>query len=58
MPENSKTPMRAKADAAFRQAAATVIERAKQHGTKIIGCENGKIVERTWQEMQKALKRK
>jgi collagenase-like PrtC family protease len=58
MTENSQTSIREKADAAFRQAAATVIERARQHGTKIIVCENGQIVERTWQEMQKALKRK
>jgi hypothetical protein len=50
--------MREKADAAFRQAAARVIERARQHGTRIIVCESGKIVERTWQEMHEAPKRK
>jgi hypothetical protein len=56
MNDNAETPIRAKADAAFRQAAARVIERAKEHGAKIIVCEDGQVVERTWQEMEKALK--
>jgi hypothetical protein len=40
-----------KAEAAFRQAAAKVIERARQTGTPVILWENGKVVERTWQEL-------
>jgi hypothetical protein len=58
VPENSKTPMREKADAAFRQAAARVIARAREHGTKIVVCESGQMVERGWQEMEKTLGRK
>jgi hypothetical protein len=57
MTDNSETSMRAKADAAFRKAAAKVIRRARQHGTTIIVEEDGQIVERSWQEMEKALKR-
>jgi hypothetical protein len=44
-----------KADAAFRQAARKVIERARQTGTPIILWEQGKVVERSWQEMERAL---
>jgi hypothetical protein len=47
-----------KADAAFRQAAAKVIEEARRYGTSIVVCEDGQIVERTWQEMERALMRK
>ncbi len=57
MTDNPETSMRAKADAAFRQAAAKVIARARQHGTRIILYEDGQIVERTWQEMEEALER-
>jgi hypothetical protein len=58
MNDNAETPIRAKADAAFRQAAAKVIKRANQRGTKIIVCEGGQIVERTSQEMKEFLARK
>ena len=58
MNDNAETPIRAKADAAFRQAAARVIDRARQHGTKIIVFEGGQVVERTWQEVEKAFTRK
>jgi hypothetical protein len=57
MSDNPKTSMRAKADAASRQAAVKVIARARQHGTRIIVYEDGQIVERAWQEMEEALKR-
>ncbi len=40
-----------KANAAFRQAASDVIERARQTGTPVILWENGKVVERTWEEL-------
>ncbi len=44
-----------KANAAFRQAARKVIERARQSGTPIILWENGRVIERTWQEAEQAL---
>jgi hypothetical protein len=44
-----------KAIAAFRQAARKVIERARQTGTPIIVWEDGKVVKRTWQEMEQSL---
>jgi hypothetical protein len=40
-----------KADAAFRQAAAKVIERARQTGTPVILWENGRVVKRLWDEL-------
>jgi hypothetical protein len=58
MSNNAGNSIRDKADAAFLQAAHKVIERAKQFGTRIIGWENGQIVERTWQEMEQELARK
>jgi hypothetical protein len=45
----------AKANAVFRQAARTVIERARQSGTPIYVWEDGKVVERTWAEMERLL---
>jgi hypothetical protein len=57
MTDNAETPMRAKAEAASRQAAAKVIARARQLGTGIIVYEDGQILERTWQEMEEALER-
>jgi len=44
-----------KADAAFRKAAFKVIERARRHGTRIVVWENGHVVERSWEEMERAL---
>jgi len=40
-----------KVEAAFRLAAAEVIERARQTGTPVILWENGKVIERTWDEL-------
>jgi hypothetical protein len=48
----------AKADAAFRQAARKVIEKARQSGTPIYLWEEGKVVERTWEEMEQLLGKK
>jgi hypothetical protein len=45
----------AKVDAAFRQAARKVIEKARQSGTPIYLWEEGKVVERTWEEMEQRL---
>jgi hypothetical protein len=47
----------AKANAAFRQAARKVIERARQTGTLIYVWENGKVVGRTCDEMEQAVGR-
>ncbi len=58
MTENPESSMREKADAAFRLAAVKVIERARRHGTRIIVCEDGRIVERASQEMERILARK
>ncbi len=55
MSEQSGTSMREKADAAFRQAAAKVIERARQHGTTIVVWQNGRSVEWTWEEAEREL---
>jgi hypothetical protein len=43
--------MTEKADAAFKQAALKVIERARQTGTPVILWENGRIVRRSWEEL-------
>ena len=43
-----------KANAAFRQAAAKVIERARQTGTPLIVWEEGKVIERSCEEMEQA----
>jgi hypothetical protein len=45
-----------KANAAFRQAATTVIDRARQTGTPIILWENGQVVKRTAEEMELLLR--
>jgi hypothetical protein len=58
MSNNSADSIREKADAAFLQAAQVVIERAKRFGTRIVGWENGQIVERTWQEIELELAKK
>jgi hypothetical protein len=55
MSGRSGDSIREKADAAFRQAAAKVIERARRHGTRIVVWENGRTVERTWEEMEREL---
>ena len=43
------------ANAAFRRAAAKVIERARQAGTPVIIWENGRIVERSPDELEPLL---
>jgi hypothetical protein len=58
MADNSAETVRDKADAAFRQAAAKVIQRARLHGTPIIVWQDGQVVERTWEETQRALEQK
>jgi hypothetical protein len=50
-PDAEDMTMTEKADAAFRRAAAEVIERARQTGTPIILWENGRIVKRSWDEL-------
>ncbi len=44
-----------KADAAFRQVAVDVIKRARQTGTPVIVWEDGRMVERTPDEMEQKL---
>ncbi len=51
MNDKTSESMTERANAAFRQAAAEVIERAPQTGTPVILWENGKVVERTWEEL-------
>jgi hypothetical protein len=57
MNDNSGESMREKVDAAFRQASAKVIQRARLHGTRIIVWENGRPVERTCDEMERELEK-
>jgi len=46
-----------KADAAFRQAAAKVVELARQTGTPVIVWENGRIVEKSAEEAEMDLRK-
>jgi hypothetical protein len=55
MTDSSGESVRQKADAAFRQAAIKVIQRARIHGTPIIVWEDGRIVERAWEEVERSL---
>ena len=55
MIERSAHSIREKADAAFLRAAGDVIEEARRFGTPIVVYENGKVAERTWQEMEAVL---
>jgi len=48
-PENILTK---KANAAFRQAAAKVVERARQTGTTVIVWENGQVAEYSAEELE------
>jgi Ribonuclease G/E len=50
-PDASNMTMTEKADAAFKQAATKVIERARQTGTPVILWENGHVVKRSWEEL-------
>jgi hypothetical protein len=58
MSDSSRESVREKADAAFRQAAIKVVQRAKIHGTPIIVWEDGRVVERTWEDVERALGQK
>jgi hypothetical protein len=58
MNDNSGESIREKADAAFLQASAKVIQRARLHGTRIIVWEDGRVVERTCDEMELELAKK
>jgi hypothetical protein len=42
-----------KANAAFRQAASKVIERARQTGTPVIVWEEGRVIERTCEDLER-----
>ncbi len=56
MSQEAKTPtMIEKANAAFRQATATVIERARQTKTPVIVWEDGHVVEYSADEMEKRI---
>jgi hypothetical protein len=50
-PDAKNMTMTEKVDAACKQAAAKVIERARQTGTPVILWENGRIVKRSWEEL-------
>jgi hypothetical protein len=56
--DNSRESLQEKIDAAFRQASAKVIQRARLHGTRIIVWEDGQIVKRTPDEMELELAKK
>jgi hypothetical protein len=53
----SAESMRAKADAAFRQAAVKVIERAKQTGTPVIVWKDGRVAAISPEEAEQGLAR-
>ena len=56
MPGDVETPtMAEKANAAFRQAMANVIERARQTKTPVIVWEDGQVVEYSADEMEKRI---
>ena len=57
MPREAKSStMTEKADAAFRQAAASVIERARQTRTPVIVWEDGRVVEYSADEMEERIR--
>jgi hypothetical protein len=56
MSDDTGESLTRKINAAFRQAARTVIDRARQTGTPIILWENGQIVKRTADEMDVRLR--
>jgi len=57
MSEETRETLTEKADAAFRQAAAKVIELARQTGTSVIVWEDGRIVEKTAEEAERELRK-
>jgi hypothetical protein len=58
MSDETRDSLTATANAAFRQAAAKVIEQAQRTGTSVIVWEHGCAVERTWEEMKRELAKK
>jgi hypothetical protein len=50
-PDIRNMTMTEKVEAACKQAAAKVIERARQTGTPVVLWENGQIVKRSWEEL-------
>jgi hypothetical protein len=58
MSDDTAESLTQKAVAAFRQVAVDVIKRARQTGTPVIVWEDGRMVERTPDEMEQKLARK
>ena len=58
MKKATEQPLTKLANAAFREAARDVIRRAKETGTPIIVWEEGRIRERTAEEMERKVSRK
>ncbi|MGC8644168.1 MAG: hypothetical protein ACP5XB_30275 [Isosphaeraceae bacterium] len=52
MSEYTGDELTQKANAAFRRAAAKVLERVRQSGTQVIIWENGRVVERSPEELE------
>jgi Ribonuclease G/E len=50
-PDTRNMTMTEKVEAACKQAAAKVIERARQTGTPVILWEDGRIIKRSWDEL-------
>ena len=57
MGDKTRDTLIEKADAAFREAAAKVIELARQTGTPVIVWEDGRIVEKTADEAEMELRK-
>ena len=58
MKKVTEQPLTKLANAAFRQAARKVIQRAEESGTPVIVWEEGRVQERTAEEMGRAISRK
>ncbi len=52
MSEKTRNTLTEKAEAAFRQAAAKVVERARQTGTPVIVWEQGQVIKHSSQELE------
>ena len=52
MSAKTRNTLTEKADAAFRQAAAKVVERARQTGTPVIVWEKGQVTEHSGEELE------
>ena len=55
--EPNTSTLTEKADAAFRRAAAAVIERARQTGTPVIIWENNRVTERSGEDLMRSPRR-